>query len=124
MLTPSERIENYKAYLKAFNAHSLEGIKAHLSPLCTCVLPDGTVQTYDEMIPTYPAHWERSPNPIELRSIKAIESSEGQGGVWTLLRDADGGMDVEVEYFWEEDSGSMIRHVIKSVTMFKEESQK
>ena len=117
MLTPSKRIETYKAYLAAFNTHSLEGIKSHLSPHCTCVLPDGTVQTYEEMIPTYPAHWERSPNPIELREIKAVD----KGGVWTLLRDADGRMDIEVEYFWEDEGGRMIKHVIKEVTMFKED---
>jgi hypothetical protein len=117
MLTDQECIKYYNSYLNFFNTKFLTGIKSHLSLQCTVILPDRTVQTYDEMLATYSTHWERAPSPIELREIKAIKGP----GVWTLLRDWDGKMDIEVEYFYN-DEGLMIQHDIKAVTPFLEEA--
>jgi hypothetical protein len=118
MLSEAERLAIYRDYLHAFNTKSLEGIKSHLSPRCTAIWAGGS-NTYEQMLPTYPAHWERSPNGVELLEIKAIDNN----GVWTMLRDGDGGMDIEVDYFFDEE-GLMILHDIKGVTYLEKKGEK
>jgi len=114
----SQRIESYKAYLDAFNQHSLSKTLAFLSPNCVGER-DGKVlsKSRDEMVPNYLSHWERIKSPIELLDIRAIESV-----VWVKLRSPDEGYDAEVEYFYNEE-GLQIKHAIKKVTKWKESGE-
>ena len=106
------KIELYKQYLSAFNAHSLSEIEKCLSPDCT-VEVKGKVHTRgrDAMLPNYTAHWERQGTPIEVREIKEIEN-----GVWVILRDWDDGKELEVEYYYN-DEGVQIKHNIKGISL-------
>ena len=111
--TADQLIEDYKAYLAAFNAKSLSEIKEHLSPECTAYFQGKLcAESREDMLPTYTAHWEKWPTPVELLDIRAIES-----GVWTLLRDWDNRKDVEVEYIYN-DKNLQIRHNIKEPIPF------
>lgn len=104
-------IELYKAYLAAFNAHSMSGIKDHLSPDCTAWYKGKkTALNREEMLPSYTAHWEKFQSPIEIEEIRPID-----GGVWVMLRNRDQNQFVEVNYDYDEN-GLQIKHDIKGVT--------
>jgi hypothetical protein len=107
----SQRIQAYKAYLDAFNRHSLKEIESFLSPDCTAE-KDGNIlsKNREEMLPNYTSHWERISSPIELLDIGAIES-----GVWVKLRSPDENYDLEVDYYYNNE-GMQVKHVIKGVT--------
>jgi hypothetical protein len=114
MLNDEQRIAAYKGYLAAFNEKSLTKIKEYLSPDCVTVYK-GEVNNYEGMIPTYTAHWEREPSPIELREIRPIKD-----GVWVMLRNVDKCYDLEVEYYYNEE-GLQIKHDIKPVIYYEKE---
>jgi len=115
-MTPEELIADYKAYLAAFNAKSLDEIKEHLSPDCTVYFKGERIaKSRDDMLPTYSAHWKKWPTPIELLDIHPIAS-----GVRTMLRDWDNRKDMEVEYFYN-DKNLQIRHNIKEPIPFDNE---
>ena len=69
-------------------------------------------KTRDEMLPTYPVHWEKWPTPIELLDIRPIKS-----GVRTILRDWDNHRDLEVDYIYN-DKNLQIKHDIKETIPF------
>ena len=118
-MTGDQLVESYKAYLAAFNAHSFSGIKSYISPDCTVDYNGRRLaNSREDMLPTYPAHWEKYPSGIELQEIRPIES-----GVWVRLRNWEQGKDLEVEYLYDEN-GLQIKHIIKEVKPFKVESSK
>ena len=107
-LNDEQRIDVWKAYLAAFNAHSLEGIRDALSPECQVEYKGKiSANNREEMLPNYSRHWERYPTPIELLSIRPFEN-----GLWVRLRSWDEGKDIKVEYFYD-DSGKQIKHIIQ-----------
>lgn len=109
-MTDDERVESYKAYLAAFNNKDFEGIKSYLSPDCTVIFDGRQVKdNREEMLPTYPDHWQKWPTPIELREIRPIEN-----GVWVTLRNLDTEKELELEYYYDEED-LQIQHVVKDV---------
>jgi hypothetical protein len=115
--TGDQLIESYKAYLAAFNAHSISGIKSYISPDCIVDF-NGKIlaNSREDMLPKYPAHWEKYPSAIELLEIRPI-----QGGVWVRLRSPNEGKDLELEYLYNEE-GLQIKHVFKEIKPFKRET--
>lgn len=112
-MTPDELVADYTTYLAAFNAKSFSGIKDHLSPDCTVYFQGKQIaKNRDEMLPTYPVHWEKWPTPVELLDIRPIES-----GVRTILRDWDNHRDMEVDYIYN-DKNLHIKHDIKEPIPF------
>jgi hypothetical protein len=110
-LNGDQLIELYKAYLAAFNCHSMSGIKDHLSPGCTSWSKGKQItRNREEMLPHYTEHWEKFQSPIEIEEIRPID-----GGVWVMLKNHDGNQFVEVNYYYDEN-GLQIKHDIKGVT--------
>jgi hypothetical protein len=104
-------MEQFHAYMAAFNSHSLLTLKEFYDPTCKIIV-DGEIFAPDRshMLVTYADVWAKMKKPVE-----ALEISPIKNGLIVRLRDPNEGKDVEVEYFYNK-KGLQIAHIIKSGT--------
>lgn len=94
----SRKQELMEEYINAYNEHALEKLEELIAPDVTVEVEGTVIQSdRDELLATFPMHWEQGPDPVDVEEITITDD----GGM-IKFKDHEGN-DMEVQIFWNDD---------------------